>query len=57
MCKETEMKYTERDFTLELKENIQCMEKEIERIAFKLFKDYSHLYIEKHGIIYRTHQR
>lgn len=47
MCKETEMKYTERDFTLELKEKIQCMEKEIERIAFKLFKDYSHLYIEK----------
>ncbi|MCU7665550.1 MULTISPECIES: hypothetical protein [Bacillus cereus group] len=41
------MKYTERDFTLELKENIQCMEKEIERISFKLFKDYSHLYIEK----------
>ena len=38
MCKETEMKYTERDFTLELKENIQCMEKEIERIAFKLLK-------------------
>ncbi len=58
MCKETEMKYTERDFTLELKEKIQCMEKEIERISFKLFKDYSHLYIEKkHGIIYRTHQR
>ncbi|ENB9401628.1 MULTISPECIES: hypothetical protein [Bacillus cereus group] len=41
------MKYTERDFTLELKEKIQCMEKEIERISFKLFKDYSHLYIEK----------
>lgn len=41
------MKYTERDFTLELKEKIQCMEKEIERMAFKLFKGYSHLYIEK----------
>ncbi|MED0995009.1 hypothetical protein P4T34_05790 [Bacillus mobilis] len=41
------MKYKERDFTLELKEKIQCMEKEIERISFKLFKDYSHLYIEK----------
>ncbi|HDR4899805.1 hypothetical protein OCF11_15320 [Bacillus cereus] len=41
------MKYKERDFTLELKEKIQCMEKEIEKIAFKLFKDYSHLYIEK----------
>ena len=41
------MKYKEQDFTLELKEKIQCMEKEIERISFKLFKDYSHLYIEK----------
>ncbi|PHC89969.1 hypothetical protein COF42_07755 [Bacillus wiedmannii] len=41
------MKYKEQDFTLELKEKIQCMEKETERISFKLFKDYSHLYIEK----------
>ncbi|HDR6267800.1 hypothetical protein ACS4JF_01205 [Bacillus thuringiensis] len=41
------MKYTERDFTLELKENIQCMEKEIERMSLKLYKEYSHLYIEK----------
>ncbi|AND09564.1 hypothetical protein COD10_04125 [Bacillus thuringiensis] len=41
------MKYTERDFTLELKEKIQCMEKEIERISLKLYKEYSHLYIEK----------
>ncbi|MCU5173191.1 MULTISPECIES: hypothetical protein [Bacillus cereus group] len=41
------MKYTERDFTLELKENIQCMEKEIERISLKLYKEYSYLYIEK----------
>ncbi|PFC88069.1 hypothetical protein CN272_08765 [Bacillus anthracis] len=41
------MKYKERDFTLELKEKIQCMEKEIEKISFKLFKEYSHLYIEK----------
>ncbi|MHA4199301.1 hypothetical protein [Bacillus cereus] len=42
------MKYKEQEFTLELKENIQCMEKEIERIALKLHKEYSHLYIEKH---------
>lgn len=41
------MKYTERDFTLELKEKIQCMEKEIERISLKFYKEYSHLYIEK----------
>ncbi|MBE7102120.1 hypothetical protein FT637_03440 [Bacillus cereus] len=41
------MKYKEQDFTLELKEKIQCMEKEIERVTFKLYKDYSHLYIEK----------
>ena len=47
MCKEAEMKYTERDFTLELKEKIQCMEKEIERISLKFYKEYSHLYIEK----------
>ena len=46
------MKYTERDFTLELKENIQCMEKEIERISLKLYKEYSYLYIEKHGVRY-----
>lgn len=39
--------YKEQDFTLELKEKVQCMEKETERISFKLFKDYSHLYIEK----------
>lgn len=42
------MKYKEQEFTLELKENIQCMEKEIERILLKLHKEYSHLYIEKH---------
>lgn len=42
-----EMKYKERDFTLELKEKIQCMEKEIERISLKLFEEYSYLYIEK----------
>lgn len=47
MCKEIEMKYKERDFTLELKEKIQCMEKEIERISLELYKEYSHLYIEK----------
>ncbi|MBW3495676.1 MULTISPECIES: hypothetical protein [Bacillus] len=41
------MKYKERDFTLELKEKIQCMEKEIERISLELYKEYSHLYIEK----------
>lgn len=41
------MKYKERDFTLELKEKIQCMEKEIERISLKLFREYAHLYIEK----------
>ncbi|MED0988860.1 hypothetical protein [Bacillus nitratireducens] len=41
------MKYKERDFTLELKEKIQCMEKEIERISLKLFEEYSYLYIEK----------
>ncbi|MFD6505835.1 MULTISPECIES: hypothetical protein [unclassified Bacillus (in: firmicutes)] len=41
------MKYKEQDFTLELKEKIQCMEKEIERISFKLYKEHSHLYIEK----------
>lgn len=41
------MKYKERDFTLELKEKIQCMEKEIERIPLELYKEYSHLYIEK----------
>ncbi|HDR6997700.1 hypothetical protein OB969_05135 [Bacillus cereus] len=42
------MKYKEQEFTLELKENIQCMEKEIERISLKLHKEYAHLYIEKH---------
>jgi hypothetical protein len=42
-----EMEYKEQDFTLELKEKIQCMEKEIERISLKLYKEYSHLYIEK----------
>ena len=42
------MKYKEQEFTLELKENIQCMEKEIERISLKLHKEYSHLYIEKY---------
>ncbi|MGG3444460.1 hypothetical protein CN923_15875 [Bacillus cereus] len=41
------MKYKERDFTLELKEKIQCMEKEVERISLKLFEEYSYLYIEK----------
>ena len=41
------MKYKEREFTLELKEKIQCMEKEIARISFKLFGEYSYLYIEK----------
>ncbi|HDR7964975.1 MULTISPECIES: hypothetical protein [Bacillus cereus group] len=41
------MKYKERDFTLELKEKIQCMEKEIEIISRKLSKEYSNLYIEK----------
>ncbi|MDA2176774.1 hypothetical protein PDN34_09035 [Bacillus cereus] len=42
------MKYKEQEFTLELKENIQCMEKEIERISLKLYKEYSRLYIENH---------
>ena len=42
------MKYKEQEFTLELKENIQCMEKEIERISLKLHKEYSRLYIEKY---------
>lgn len=41
------MKYKERDLTSELKEKIQCMEKEVERISLKLSKGYSHLYIEK----------
>ncbi|SCM97278.1 Uncharacterized protein BWINRASL_04085 [Bacillus mycoides] len=41
------MKYKEQEFTLELKEKIKGMEKEIERVTFKLCKDYSHLYIEK----------
>ncbi|MGH0676111.1 hypothetical protein ACQVPP_02670 [Bacillus luti] len=41
------MKYKERDLTSELKEKIQCMEKEVERISLKLSKEYSHLYIEK----------
>ena len=41
------MKYKEQEFTLELKEKIKGMEKEIERVTFKLYKDYSHLYIEK----------
>ncbi|PEF04823.1 hypothetical protein COM97_20160 [Bacillus thuringiensis] len=41
------MKYKEQEFTLELKENIQCMEKEIERMSLKFYKEYSHLYIEK----------
>ncbi|RFT67284.1 hypothetical protein D0U04_09240 [Bacillus clarus] len=44
MFKEAKMKYKEQEFTLELKEKIQCMEKEIERISLKLFKDYSHFY-------------
>ncbi|EJS72400.1 hypothetical protein ICY_01010 [Bacillus cereus BAG2X1-3] len=49
------MKYKEQDFTLELKEKIQCVEKEIERISLKLYKEYSQLYIEKkHGTIYGT---
>lgn len=47
MCVETEMKYKEQEFTLELKENIKCMEKEIERISLGFFKAYSHLYIGK----------
>lgn len=47
MFKESEMKYKEQEFTLELKEKIKGMEKEIERVTFKLYKDYSHLYIEK----------
>ena len=42
------MKYKEQEFTLELKENIQCMEKAIERISLKLHKEYSRLYIENH---------
>ena len=42
------MKYKEQEFTLELKENIQCMEKEIERISLKLHKRVCDLYIEKH---------
>ncbi|WP_312500869.1 hypothetical protein [Bacillus luti] len=41
------MKYKERDLTSELKVKIQCMEKEVERISLKLFKEYSHLYIGK----------
>ncbi|MED2488724.1 hypothetical protein CN977_10000 [Bacillus thuringiensis] len=41
------MKYKEQEFKLELKENIQYMEKEIERMSLKLYKEYSHLYIEK----------
>ncbi|MEK4914488.1 hypothetical protein [Bacillus sp. FSL E2-8887] len=41
------MKYKEQEFTLELKENIKCMEKEIERISLGFFKAYSHLYIGK----------
>lgn len=41
------MKYKEQEFTLELKENMQCMEKEIKQISLKLYKEYSHLYIEK----------
>lgn len=47
MCGETEMNYKEQEFTLELKENIKCMEKEIERISLGFFKAYSHLYIGK----------
>lgn len=47
MCGETEMNYKEQEFTLELKENIRCMEKEIERISLGFFKAYSHLYIGK----------
>jgi len=42
-----EMKYKAQELTLELKEKIQCMEKEIERISLELFKEYSYLYIEK----------
>ncbi|PFL22875.1 hypothetical protein COJ07_04675 [Bacillus cereus] len=41
------MKYKAQELTLELKEKIQCMEKEIERISLELFKEYSYLYIEK----------
>ncbi|PGO28502.1 hypothetical protein CN984_13945 [Bacillus cereus] len=41
------MKYKVQELTLELKEKIQCMEKEIERISLELFKEYSYLYIEK----------
>ncbi|EJR66122.1 hypothetical protein IIO_00738 [Bacillus cereus VD115] len=37
------MKYKERDFRLELKEKIQCMEKEIERISLKLFREYAYI--------------
>ena len=47
MCEEAEMKYKEQEFTLELKEKIKGMEKEIERISLKFFKAYSHLYIGK----------
>ncbi|WP_176535333.1 hypothetical protein [Bacillus cereus] len=47
MFKEVEMKYKAQELTLELKEKIQCMEKEIERISLELFKEYSYLYIEK----------
>jgi len=47
MFKEAEMKYKAQELTLELKEKIQCMEKEIERISLELFKEYSYLYIEK----------
>ncbi|HHT7238044.1 MULTISPECIES: hypothetical protein [Bacillus] len=41
------MEYKEQEFTLELKEKIKCMEKELERISFKLSGEYSYLYIEK----------
>ena len=51
------MKYKEQEFTLELKENIQCMEKEIERISLGLFKEYSHLYIGKNMKLYMGFER
>ncbi|PDY82197.1 hypothetical protein COA08_09010 [Bacillus cereus] len=41
------MKYKAQELTLELKEKIQCMENEIERISLELFEEYSHVYIEK----------
>ena len=51
------MKYKEQEFTLELKENIKCMEKEIERISLEFCKEYSHLYIEKNMKLYMEFAR